>query len=706
MHKNILLAGFVAVWMGVFLSSCDESFPKENFPRFDQRLLPSLQHVGSCEELETQARNAAFLEIQANYSQRLEFALAQLQWADSSYCQYAYAEIPLAGGGITVTGVGDERAFPAESDSAAKSGSAANVSGTNNQISEVDEADIVKADNKHIYVAKGNRLRIFRAWHPNNAIELASAPISGQAKRLLKVGERLLVISFVADNAYPSYWDADGLDAFPPSFSKTFLTLFDVSDPRAPKELRKIRLHARFETARSIDNNAILVLSQMAPFQVQHSWWPDVCDGNKLASEKKLRADYVRALNEVYQALEQLPSRQFGLHIEDSLLGAYPSCHNVFSNAVPDGAEQTSVVRMDLFENTPLESATVLSRAGEVFVSENSVYMAVSHWNSPNNPWFENWDSHSHVSVIHKFSLPRDNPSPAYVASGLVKGNVLNTFSMDEYDGFFRIATTTPFSWGRNARPQENIISVFRQEGTALQLHGQLDNIAPTEQIYSARFMGKRAYIVTFLRVDPLFSIDLSDPANPTVLGELKIPGFSTYIHPLENERLLTVGYDADETTGMTQGLQVQLFDVSNPREPRRVAYHTLSRYSFSEAAYNHLGFAYYPPLRLLALPVADWGSYPYYGNPYVRLLQVDPFAAAPAAALSVVGNIPHPDVPSTPLYGYGNSVLRNIFMMEKEDGSGDNFLYSLSNNALFSTKLPSDSEETPQPIKTFFLNK
>jgi len=710
MHKNPWLACLLVLCLGIPLSSCskEEPLPKENFPRFAQHFSTTLQRASSCEELEQHTRDATFLRIQADYSARLEYAMEQLHSADSRTCQYSYADMPVA----------MEDAAPPQAASAEK---AASVSETNNQIAQVHEADVVKADTQHMFVAKGNQLRIFKAWPPDSATELPAVPIEGQAKRLLKVGKRLLVVSFVADDSSygydkptvpGAYWEGNVLDPYAPYSSKTILTLLDLSPldlspPASPTEIRKINLKARFETARSIDNHAFLVLSQEEPFGLNSFWWPDICDDKKLVSEKKLRADYIRALNKIYQEIQALPPRQLGLHIEDSVFGSSQACNNVFLNPMPDGAQQTSVLRVDLHNpHAPLESATLLSRTGEVFVSEENVYMAVPHWHAPNNPWFENWDEQTYVSLVHKFSISKDNPSPAYVASGIVKGNVLNSFSMDEDKGFLRIATTTPPAWWtNNRRPQENVVSVLRQEGSTLQLHGQLDNIAPSERIYSARFMGDRAYVVTFLQVDPLFTIDLSDPTNPQILGELKVPGFSTYIHPLNANRLLTVGYAATDT-GVTQGIQVQLFDVSNPRAPRSIASHTLSRYSSSEAAYNHLGFAYHSKLNLLALPATEWSLHPVYGYAErisfdgVRLLHVNP-----DVGFTPWGDIPHPEPFSSPYGYYSSPVLRNIFMLDEVEGTGNNFLYSLSNNTLFSTRLPSTLGGIPQPIQKFPLN-
>ncbi|MCL2012608.1 MAG: beta-propeller domain-containing protein [Cystobacterineae bacterium] len=699
MHKTTLPACCSLLFLGVLLSSCkEESLPKENFPRFNQRLSAALQLSPSCTELETQARNAAFLRIQERYSSFLENTLGLLSTVESEFCQYKNHY--------------DTLALPASAESAASrdSTSASQVSGTNNQIAEVDEADVIKADTQHIYVAKGNQLIVFKSWPPDELEKLSSAEIEGQAKRLLKVDNKLLVISFVDENPYEKNTELYGsepygganLDPWPPTFSKTILTLFELNTPTSLKQTRKLSFKARFETARSIGDAAILVLSQPEQLWINHYWYPDMCNGTKLASEKKLRADYIRALNEAYEEILRLPTPQFGLHIEDSETGPSTLCNNLFLNPISDGTEQTTVVRLDLSKNSPPESASLLSRPGEVFVSENNVYMAVSHWHSPNSPWLENWGDQYQISLIHKFAL---NPSPAYVASGIVKGHVLNSFSMDEAspkaheanakaDVFLRIATTTsPTWWTNTTNPQENILSVLKQEGSTLELHGQLSGLAYNEQIRSARFAGNRAYIVTFRQVDPLFAIDLSEPSHPRLLGELKIPGFSTYIHPLNDERLLTVGYDADENTGLIQGIQIQLFDVSKPEALRRIAFETLSRYSSSEAAQTHLGFSYYAPLNLLALPVTEWDPY-YYATHFegIRLFHVNP-----ETGFQLRGSIPHPQHPTLPFDPYSSSVLRNIFMQ----GEAGDFLYSLSNNALFATQLNS---ATPQPVSQVFF--
>ena len=698
---------------GVLSASCKrEPFPKENFPRFQPPVSAALKPVSSCAELETQARDAAFFHIQEAYAWRLEQVLAQLRTANSKICQYSYMETNV---GVPMSTTSDT--------STAETNSTAQASTTNNQIAAVDEADIVKTDHdgQHIYVAKGNALHIFKSWPPEEAKALPPVPIEGQAKHLLKIDNKLLVISFVDNNPYAvenkwveAYSPDDALlDPSPPFFSTTLLTLFDVSHlDKPPVELRKLRLHARFETARSVNNNAILVLSSPSPLWNLEDWYPSPCNNHNLVSERALRADYVRALNRAYANLLKLPMGTFGLRVEDSSQNqpaASRSCNNVFINPRPDGVAQLTVAQMDLSQNTPLETATILSNSGEIFVSKNNAYIAVPHWHAPNTPWFQNWDDQHQVSVVHKFTF--QNGPPTYVASGIVKGSVLNAFSMDEDETFLRIATTTTPSWWTASSPQENILSILKQENTSLKLHGQLAGLALNEHIRSVRFVGNRAYVVTFRQTDPLFAIDLTDPQHPHVLGELKIPGFSSYMHPLGDTHLLTVGYDADENTGFTQGIQVQLFDISKPEALRLVAKHPLGYGSSSEAAQTHLGFAYDDSLKLLALPVTE-GNF-YYGYPNfegVRLFCLN--TQTGAETLLPCGQIEHPPTLPSPPKPYAppssSPVLRNIFMQSKTGGG--NYLYSLSNNALFSTLLPSTlppPEPTLKPLEkgTFSLS-
>jgi len=203
---------------------------------------------------------------------------------------------------------------------------------------------------------------------------------------------------------------------------------------------------------------------------------------------------------------------------------------------------------------------------------------------------------------LHMFDLAANPARPKYAASGTVPGEILNQFSLDMHNQHVRVATSdtrTNTTW---ANSQVNHVFVLQAQGANLQEIGSVRDLAPSERIYSARFVGDRGYVVTYREIDPLFVIDLANPAEPAVLGTLKIPGFSEYIHPLDANHLLTIGQD--------NGLALQIFDVSDPVHPALAAKHVFDGsegWGYSEAQNNHKAFTYYASRGLLAFPFVHW---------------------------------------------------------------------------------------------------
>jgi uncharacterized secreted protein with C-terminal beta-propeller domain len=282
----------------------------------------------------------------------------------------------------------------------------------------------------------------------------------------------------------------------------------------------------------------------------------------------------------------------------------------------------------------PDSSASVLGFSGEVYASKDNLYVT--------RPAYEarvgNWGGELRTD-IYKFSLGED--SVDFVARGDVPGHIHNSFSLDESEGNLRIATTT--SAGGNS----NNVFVLSQAGDKLSTIGSLTGLAFSERIFSARYIDEVLYLVTFRQVDPLFTIDLSNPAQPKVAGELKIPGFSSYLHPIGNGKLLGIGRDADET-GRIRGLQVSLFDVSDIYNPKREAQYLITSESTppdgqsvwpgstgSAAEHDHHAFSYFAEQGILAIPVHDWGWYN--GTARLELIKV-----GGAAGLSRAGKIVH----------------------------------------------------------------
>ncbi|TDD12381.1 beta-propeller domain-containing protein, partial [Nonomuraea diastatica] len=202
---------------------------------------------------------------------------------------------------------------------------------------------------------------------------------------------------------------------------------------------------------------------------------------------------------------------------------------------------------------------------------------------------------------IHRFDVSKPGP-PAYVASGKVAGRLLNQYSLSEHEGHLRVATT---HGSRDGESSSSTVHVL--DAATMGRKGEVGGLGKGERIYSVRFIGPVGYAVTFKRVDPLYTLDLRDPAAPKVTGELKITGYSAYLHPAGDGRLIGIGQEADEE-GRTQGTQVSLFDVSDPAAPRRLS-QLFQKDSGSEAEWDPHAFLYWPRTGLAVIPLTSAGE-------------------------------------------------------------------------------------------------
>jgi hypothetical protein len=268
----------------------------------------------------------------------------------------------------------------------------------------------------------------------------------------------------------------------------------------------------------------------------------------------------------------------------------------------PQGASVVSIVSLDL--NNPgghHDSTGAILDARHVYASTASLYLASEIWNY--NVTDENSTSAVQTS-IHKFDLTGDKVS--FSGSGRVPGSILNQFSFGEFKNILRVATST-WNWSTDTQAETNNVYCLNVVDSRLTIIGKLENLAPGEHLYAARFMGDRGFLVTFVKVDPLFTLDLSDPSNPRLIGELKVPGYSDYIHPLGDNHLLTIGKDAIpyESWSYYQGLQLSIFDVTDFKNPVLLHKEMIGdRGTESEALHNHKAFTYWADKNLLAFPV------------------------------------------------------------------------------------------------------
>jgi hypothetical protein len=298
------------------------------------------------------------------------------------------------------------------------------------------------------------------------------------------------------------------------------------------------------------------------------------------------------------------------------------------------------------------------------------------------------WSSNN--THIHKFEFASQPDFPNYVASGTIQGSVKDQFSLDDKDGFLRVATTEnrqyvttdgkyvateaapPGSTAPPVRPGTvSHVYVLEQKGPWLEKTGDVGDLAPNEQIRAVRFVDHRGYVVTFRQVDPLFVIELAQPSKPQVLAALKIPGFSEYMHPIDANHLLTIGRDASET-GRQQGLQLQVFDVTNGANPilQHKFTYTGEEYGSSEAEYDHKAFTYFADKNLLA--------FPYYSSGGVNGMRssLELFKVDLATGFAKLGSIDHTTLVKNNPTGYcggyfGPQVRRGVFL--------ENFVYSIS---------------------------
>jgi Beta propeller domain len=581
-------------------------------------------------------------------------------------------------------------------------GSASQTSTTNNQVAGVDEADFVKNDNKYLYVVANGALRILQAWPANEARELGKVALEGAPRKLFVEGDRALVYvaspSSSTGGASSSGFFGGGYHGRPGECTygydcvptgdgtRTKVVVFDISNRVAPSKVREIELSGSLLSARRIGNAVHTVVVDTPGFVEGLESYPQYTVDYK--AERKVQKAKAK---EAWEALRQ---KNLALIANADVMStlptameagapAVPACTGYYRPGIAEGRMFTTLFSIDMVGGGAPTSATVVSDPGVVYASETGLYMSVPHSRSSlRGGWYPSMGSEDHASLVHKFRIGSTPSLTGYDASGIVKGRVLNQFALDEYDGHLRVATTS----GRTPDPKvHSTVSVLERQDKALVLTGKVDHIAPTEDIRSVRFDGPRGYVVTFKKTDPLYVFDLAKPAAPTIAGELKIPGFSTYMHMMDEQHLLTIGYDADDQGDFAwfSGVMLQIFDVSDMKNPLPAHKEIIgTRGSSSEALTNHLAFNYYAPKNLLALPmtVCEGGSGGSYGTDmtFSGLMVYD---VTVAGGFAKRGQIAHPNARAGAGYDsrYCSSWWANASSEVKRSVVMDDVVYSIS---------------------------
>lgn len=463
-------------------------------------------------------------------------------------------------------------------------GGGISFSRTNTQEQDVDEADIIKTDGKYIYTTNFNSLIIAEAYPPENAKIVSIISFKDDfytASELFIHGNRLLVIG---DSRYQ--YDANGKIINQNDFetepkhqiSVSTARLYDISQKNNPILVRNVEIEGRYITSRMIKGDVYLVISQDPWFYEK----PSTCDDVVPKYRESVSAD-VPTLDNFTKIVSCTDIGYMKDYESESFL-------------------TLASIKMDN-DASEIEKEVIVGNADSAYVSNKNIYTYQIQGN-----YFGIEENKQEIkSSLLKFSI--SNGNIAFQGSTEVEGYINDQFSLDEYNNHLRVATTQ----GNTSENQSNNLFVLDEN---LDRVGELHDLAQGENIYSVRYMDKRAYMVTFKTVDPLFVIDLSDPSNPHVLGFLKITGYSEYMHPYDETHVIGIGKETVEATeeqrkewgedfSWYQGIKMAIFDVSDVNNPVEMHKVVLGdRGTESQALQDHKAFLFNKERNLLVLPI------------------------------------------------------------------------------------------------------
>lgn len=444
-------------------------------------------------------------------------------------------------------------------------------SATNIQVENVDEADIVKTDGNYIYSITDEEVIITKVLD-DGKVEIASKITNiGTPEDILINNDKLVVIS----------------DNYNSSINRTQIDIFDISDRTSPKKLKKINLDYDYYTSRMIDNNVYIFSSGYVETEDNKKIKPIYyCD------DKDIDVDYTKI--------------------------------SYIKNKKTD--ELTTILSLDLNNVDDISFNGIMVDLDNAYISENNIYISTNDYeNDKTSPRvsdilgykgiygifneLDDDEGYGKYTTIYKFNI--DGKDLKYIGKVKEKGSTLNQFSMDEYQGNLRVTLSE--------NNNENKLCIFNDK---LEKIGSLTNIAPGEKLYSTRFMNDRAYMVTYKTIDPLFVVDVSNPYEPKILGELKIPGYSTYLHPYDENHIIGIGNDTkttvtrnsqgkvtSERTTVT-GMKMALFDVTDVNNPKEMFSTKIGdTRTYSSVLGNHKALLFSKEKNLLAIPINNYSA-------------------------------------------------------------------------------------------------
>ena len=679
---------------------------------------PNLLAFTDCEELEDQ--------LKSSISE--EYRIQLLQAVEQQYFYGGWFEDDMMMDGAVAESFSDSASGGSNSIQPRRE-QGTDFSGTNNQEQGVDEADFVKTDGYYIYFLNGNTLVILGVPEFGELEPLSNTSIEGTPQAMMLDGDRLVVISTVSSwNIPPTnpLYEAMDWDEEYSSWRTSSLTkfsVFDISDRSNPDLERELFLEGSYITAREV-NGTIRTVSHAWLNLPQMKSWLDLPEGYwDLDYEDPLRLEIrekvaYQTMLENQQSLDKISIGDIIPRVYERISGAViihglsdSECNDFV--APEDGLNRgfNSIFTFDLgADRFDFDADHIVGNYPMVYASQDQLILSENAWDWW---WFWGDDGSRESTNLHTFDI--SNPAETiYTGSGRVDGTILNQFSLSEYQGIIRVATTEG-QWARwwmeDPEPMSSsVVTLTHQVNTStgeqsLEEVGKVDGIAPEERIWSARFDGDRAYLVTFRQIDPLWVIDLSNPAQPIILGELEIPGVSTYIHPLSKDALLTIGMGPAGEDGFGldwSSTRLSIFDISDPTAPTVSSILSVSpvsngddnswTWSYSEASYEHKAFQYWAPKDMLAIPLSTYryntwydsaGNYHWNYDYVSKLMLVN--IPLDGTNMTVHGEVNHSNFFNDDDNNYwwnDYNIRRSIFM-------GD-YVYAISSGGVTATNLTS----------------
>lgn len=505
----------------------------------------------------------------------------------------------------------------------------AQASTTNVQVAGVDEADIVKTDGKYIYYLTDNTVVIVKVDGLEVVKKIEYEKEDMYAREIYINSNKLIVIGTLnkreqGKRAFLGIGEDDSYSYYK-TYTKTIV--YNIENIENPKIEREVKIEGSRVSSRMIGDTIYLV------------------------SNKSIYAELMRDDEKGI-----LPT------YEDTAIGNSTKCigyDDVYYFPDFEEANYLIVASFSLSDsNKEANVNTYLGSGNKIYCSQDSLYVA---------------NQKGRESQVYKFKLDKGNIE--YIDNATIPGYINNQFSMDEYNGYFRIATTL----NSKETDNKNVNNMYILDEN-LELVGQIENLAPGEKIYSVRYMGNKAYMVTFKQVDPLFVIDLSDVKNPKVLGQLKIPGYSKYLHPYDENHIIGFGEDTEElgeNRVVTTGLKMALFDVSDVNNPiEKYVTKIGEKGSYSELLSDHKALLFSKEKNIIAFPASireEQNNSKYYGK--VTFKGAIVYGLTLENGFEEKGKISNGEK-----VDYENSVRRIIYV-------GDN-LYTLSNKSIKATNM------------------